>query len=244
MLYKVLAEDGTPFHGGSGRWALPADGKPGAWMPRLAGRLVACRYGYHLCERDNLIYWLGPTIWEAETRSRKLLRDGTKSVVSTARLLRRLETWNPRTQRLFAADCAERALERERAAGREPHPDSWRAIAVARRYANSKATPQELAAAAAAAAYAAYAATAAYAAYAATAAYAAYDAAYDAAYAAYAATAAYAAAYDAAHDAAHAAYDAAHDARAATYAATTAAAYAAERQWQTTRLWEYLDGEL
>ena len=215
MLYKVLAEDGTPFHGGSGRWALPADGKPGAWMPRLAGRLVACRYGYHLCERDNLIYWLGPTIWEAETRSRKLLRDGTKSVVSTARLLRRLETWNPRTQRLFAADCAERALERERAAGREPHPDSWRAIAVARRYANSKATPQELAAAAAAAAYAAYAATAAY-----------------------------AAAYDAAHDAAHAAYDAAHDARAATYAATTAAAYAAERQWQTTRLWEYLDGEL
>ena len=219
MLYKVLAEDGTPFHGGSGRWALPADGKPGAWMPRLAGRLVACRYGYHLCERDNLIYWLGPTIWEAETRSRKLLRDGTKSVVSTARLLRRLETWNPRTQRLFAADCAERALERERAAGREPHPDSWRAIAVARRYANSKATPQELAAAAAAAAYAAYAATAAYA--------AAYDAAHDAAHAAYAA-----------------AYDAAHDARAATYAATTAAAYAAERQWQTTRLWEYLDGEL
>src|SRR3990167_1810324 len=205
MLYKVLAEDGTPFHGGSGRWALPADGKPGAWMPRLAGRLVACRYGYHLCERDNLIYWLGPTIWEAETRSRKLLRDGTKSVVSTARLLRRLETWNPRTQRLFAADCAERALERERAAGREPHPDSWRAIAVARRYANSKATPQELAAAAAAASPAAS---------------------------------------DAAHAAAHAACAAAHDARAATYAATTAAAYAAERQWQTTRLWEYLDGEL
>ena len=228
MLYKVLAEDGTPFHGGSGRWALPADGKPGAWMPRLAGRLVACRYGYHLCERDNLIYWLGPTIWEAETRSRKLLRDGTKSVVSTARLLRRLETWNPRTQRLFAADCAERALERERAAGREPHPDSWRAIAVARRYANSKATPQELAAAAANAVHAA--------------AYA--NAAADAA--AYAATAAYAAA------AAAAAAPAANatDAHAAAYAAAAyaAAAYAAytatERQWQTTRLWEYLDGEL
>jgi len=232
MLYKVLAEDGTPFHGGSGRWALPADGKPGAWMPRLAGRLVACRYGYHLCERDNLIYWLGPTIWEAETRSRKLLRDGTKSVVSTARLLRRLETWNPRTQRLFAADCAERALERERAAGREPHPDSWRAIAVARRYANSKATPQELAAAAAnavhAAAYANAAADAA--AYAATAAYAAAAAAAAADAAAYAANAtdAHAAAY------ANAAY------AAAAYAAYTAT----ERQWQTTRLWEYLDGEL
>src|SRR3990167_6275500 len=214
MLYKVLAEDGTPFHGGSGRWALPADGKPGAWMPRLAGRLVACRYGYHLCERDNLIYWLGPTIWEAETRSRKLLRDGTKSVVSTARLLRRLETWNPRTQRLFAADCAERALERERAAGREPHPDSWRSIAVARRYANSKATPQELAAAAAnavhAAAYANAAADAA--AYAATAAYAAAAAA--------AATAVHAAAY------ANAAADAAAYAATAAYAAAAAAAAA------------------
>src|SRR3989304_296374 len=109
MLYKVLAEDGTPFHGGSGRWALPADGKPGAWMPRLAGRLVACRYGYHLCERDNLIYWLGPTIWEAETRSRKLLRDGTKSVVSTARLPPPLGEWDPRPARVFAARGARRA---------------------------------------------------------------------------------------------------------------------------------------
>ena len=216
MLYKVLAEDGTPFHGGSGRWALPADGKPGAWMPRLAGRLVACRYGYHLCERDNLIYWLGPTIWEAETRSRKLLRDGTKSVVSTARLLRRLETWNPRTQRLFAADCAERALERVRAAGREPHPDSWLAIAVARRYANSEATPRELA-------------TAATAAYAAT----GYDAA-----ATY--IAAYAAATTAATDATAVATAAAYAAAYAAYAAY--ATVYAERQWQTTRLWEYLDG--
>jgi RimJ/RimL family protein N-acetyltransferase len=34
--------------------------------------------------------------------------------------------------REFAADCAERALLRERAAGREPDPRSWAAIAVAR----------------------------------------------------------------------------------------------------------------
>ena len=218
MLYKVLNEDGTPCHGGSGQWALPAYGKPGAWMPRLTGTLIPCQYGYHLCERGDLVHWLGPTIWEAETEAMEPLRDGNKSVVASARLLRKLETWNRRTQRLFAADCAERALERERAAGREPHPDSWRAIAVARQFANGDATPQELAAAAANAVHAA--------AYANAAANAAANAVHAAANAAaYAATAAYAA-YDAAYDAAHAAY----------------AADATERQWQTKRLWEYLDG--
>lgn len=37
-----------------------------------------------------------------------------------------------RISRLFASDCAERALLRERGAGREPDPRSWRAVAVAR----------------------------------------------------------------------------------------------------------------
>ena len=98
-----------------------------------------------------------------------------------------------RTLRLFACDCAERALERERKAGRKPHADSWKVIEVARRFADGKATTKELEAARSAA-YAADADAAAYAA-----AYAAYAAdadaaAYAAAYAAYAAVyAAYAA---------------------------------------------------
>jgi hypothetical protein len=46
--------------------------------------------------------------------------------------------------RLFAADCAERALLREQAAGREPDPRSWAAAAVARRYARGEATDEEL----------------------------------------------------------------------------------------------------
>ena len=100
-----------------------------------------------------------------------------------------------RTLRLFACDCAERALERERKAGRKPHADSWKVIEVARRFADGKATNEELKAArsAAAAAYAAAAYAAAYAdadaaaaAYAA-AAYAASNAASNAAAAAYAA---------------------------------------------------------
>ena len=56
-----------------------------------------------------------------------------------------------RTQRLFGCDCAERALMSERSRGIEPDARSWNAIAVARRFANSEATADELSAACAAA---------------------------------------------------------------------------------------------
>ena len=105
----------------------------------------------------------------------------------------------------WACDCAERALLREREAGREPDIHSWKAVEVARQYAQgdfgvnaAHATTTNVYAAAAAAHAAAAAATAAdaHAAYAAAsaAAYAAYGAAY-AAVAAYAAAAYAAAAY-------------------------------------------------
>jgi hypothetical protein len=51
------------------------------------------------------------------------------------------------TRRLFACDCAEQALVRERCAGREPDPRSWRAIEVSRAYARGEATLEELEAA-------------------------------------------------------------------------------------------------
>ena len=120
-----------------------------------------------------------------------------------------------REARLFAADCAERALERERASGREPHEASWRAVETARRYARGEATRGELGTAAEDAARAAE------------------DAA------------ARAAAYAAAEDAAYAAEDAAAwaAARAAAAAAAEAAARAAEHERQVARLREYARGE-
>lgn len=51
----------------------------------------------------------------------------------------------------FSCDCAERALMRERAAGRDPDPRSWNATAVARRFVEGKATSDDLLAAMAAA---------------------------------------------------------------------------------------------
>jgi hypothetical protein len=63
--------------------------------------------------------------------------------------------------RLWACDCAERALLRERDAGREPDARSWRAVEVARAYAIGDVTDEELATARDAAGAAAWAAGAA-----------------------------------------------------------------------------------
>jgi len=113
--------------------------------------------------------------------------------------------------REFACRCAERALRRERAAGRKVDTRLWEAVRMARRYARGKATDEELAAARDAAWDAARDA--------------AWDAARDAAWDA-ARDAARAAAWDAARDAA---WDAARD---AAWDAARGGAMESERKWQ------------
>jgi len=54
-------------------------------------------------------------------------------------LIGRLSAWLGSRLRLFAADCAERALLREREAGREPDDRSWEALRVSRAYARGDA---------------------------------------------------------------------------------------------------------
>ena len=39
--YKVLNDDGTAYHGGTGRWHLPTAEKPGRWMRRIPRREMA-----------------------------------------------------------------------------------------------------------------------------------------------------------------------------------------------------------
>ncbi len=211
VLFKVLAEDGRPHHGGKGAWPLP-NGKPGKWL-KVDGDLVPCSNGLHLCRPGDLVSWLGPTVWLAEA-GKERIEQADKVVVRRARLLSRCEAWNDRTARLFAADCAERVLtlfERERPDDSRPRD----AIAAARAFANDEIDAGARAAAGAAAWAAARAA--------------AWDAA---------GAAAWAAAWDAAWDAARAA---ARDAAgAAAWDAARAAARDAEREWQTARLMEYL----
>jgi hypothetical protein len=153
-LYKVLDDTGACHHGGQGRWHLPSADAPGEWMPAIHGALEPCRRGYHLCRETDLINWLGPAIFIAEYDGDRVeVNDANegKVVVRRARLLSRVSNWDAQSARLFACDCAERALLRESERGREPDPRCWESIAVARRFVRGEATQVELTAARAAA---------------------------------------------------------------------------------------------
>ena len=188
--YKVLAADGcSPAHGGTGEWFLPKGKHAGKWMPAV--KPILCKSGYHFVTLNQLPHWIGPTLYELEVRG-KILRANDKSVAAQARLIRRVDTWNEKTLRIFAADCAEHVLGiYEKMYPNDDRPR--KAIQAARNFANvlidasAASAAYDASAASAAAAEAAYGASAA-------AAYAAYAAAGAAPYAAAAAYAAYAAA--------------------------------------------------
>ncbi len=191
-----------------------------------------CEYGYHSSPTlwDCLSYASGPMACLVEI-SKPIDTDETKDrrkAVSASRKLIKVVNVD-RELRLFACDCAERMLhiyERN-----NPSKAPRQAIEVARRFADGKATKEELAAA--------YDAANA----------AAFDAAYDAARDAYDAarvaawTAARAAARAAAWGAAWAAGDAAWAAAwAAAWDAAWAAAQTAERKWQRKHFNEMFGG--
>ena len=200
--FKFLGADGrSPY--ADHPWPLPRGSGPGAWV-KAKGPLVACENGIHVVTLPHLLVWANDRLYTVETRG-ECVDAGNKLVVREARLLHRVETWNDTTARLFACDCAERALRRVTARHGKQDPRSWKATRVARKFARGEATRTDLAAAWAAARDAARAA------------------ARDAARAA-ARDAARAAAWDAAGDAAR------------------AAAGAAERDWQCSRLLQYVSG--
>jgi hypothetical protein len=220
-LYKILSKDNGPIYGNPNfKWSLPRGKRPGEWMPPINGELVLCENGYHACRRGDLLDWLGPNIYELEYRG-EIIEGGGKVVVSEARLTHHFKAWNEQTARLFACDCAAHVLYIY-----EKHCKDDRRIReginLARRFAKGKATQKELTAARTAAWEAAGAAWAA----------------------AGAARAAAGAAW-AAGEAAGAAWAAAWAARAAAGAAWAAGAAArdAEIEWQTRKLFEYLNGK-
>ena len=218
-LYKVLDHNGKPMHGGSGCYPLPTADKPGKWMSPIKP-LVSCHSGYHVCRgAEHLIHWLGPVIWGVETCG-KVVEADNKVVCEQVRLVARVDTWNDRTARLFAADCAEHVLplfEQQCPGDMRPR----KAVEAARAYAREEINKMALAAARAAGDVAAADAARA----AANAADAAWTAGNAAAWAA-------AAAADAAWAVARAA------------AAAASAARVAERKWQAERLRYYLSGKI
>ena len=108
--YKFTKADGSPCNGGSGRWSLPRGKRPGAWW-KIDGDIRPCSNGLHLCRAQDLTAWMNEALWEVEVHANsEIIVANEKVVVRQARLLRRIDTWNDRTARLFAVHCAARVL--------------------------------------------------------------------------------------------------------------------------------------
>ena len=124
---------------------MPSGKRPGKFLT-IEGQIRACSCGLHFCREDQLLEWIGPVVWEFEPRG-EIVDAGNKLVCAKGRLVRRCEGWNETTARLFAIDCATRALNREKKSGRTPDPRSYEALKVARKFAKGEATYDELSAA-------------------------------------------------------------------------------------------------
>jgi len=243
--YHFLRADMTAGSGNEPPWTVGEE-------RRVKGKLQMYAYGYHSSPtwRDALRYAPGMIASIVEVPFRGTLKDTDKQVSRRRKLIAARDS--NRTVILWAAECAERPLLREREAGREPDKRSWKVIEVLRLFLDGKATQKQMSAARSAAYSAAYAARSAARSAAASATYAARSATYAAycAAASAAASAAYAArsaADSAAASAAYAAYAAyaarsAADSAAASAAANAAASAAdsAEKEWQANRLDEMM----
>jgi hypothetical protein len=143
--YKFLFPNGTTPQG-HGVWPLPEGGKPGEWLPKITGDLVACKNGYHVLQAQHLIDWVcGADLYEVEVKG-KVAEWGNKNGVRQARAVRKITGWNEQTARLFAADCAEHVLP----VYEKSHPSDARpreAITAARAVARGEISAEGLAAA-------------------------------------------------------------------------------------------------
>jgi len=133
-LYKCLLDGGVSPYAGY-KYPLPQNGEPGEWTPLIKHKIVECKVGYHLCRRQDVIYWLTNNLYEAEYRGKPyVFKDNVAA--RSVRLLRRIETWNKRTIYLYCADVVERVLhifEREYPEDKRPRE----AIQACRDYANN-----------------------------------------------------------------------------------------------------------
>ena len=107
------------------------------------GDPVLCEHGLHASRRvlDALEYGRGSIL--ACVRLSGQIVEGDDKLAGTARETVWLGDVSATLHR-FACDVAERALQAERAAGREPDPRSWAAIATKRRWLAGEATDAAL----------------------------------------------------------------------------------------------------
>lgn len=140
LFFKFLTKDNHGSLSGF-KWPVPVGGFPGEWV-EVEGELVMCNNGIHVCEWKDVFAWLDARMYLVEVGGECVSCDN-KLAFRRARLVHRVESWNDRTARLFAADCAERAAR----CWVPVDALDWNpadTIDVVRRFANGDATQQEL----------------------------------------------------------------------------------------------------
>lgn len=144
--YKFLHQDNHgPFTAFNYNAYLPRDGQPGPWLPTLPGgtrTLVPCERGYHFCTTEQMIDWLDEQLYEVEP-GRATIDSGDKCAATRLRFVRHIDTWNERTARLFAADCVERVLSIYETIYPADHYPRW-AVEAVRAYAKGEIDTNEL----------------------------------------------------------------------------------------------------
>jgi len=133
-----------PVKNGDGTWT------PGEWTQPAQGDLKTRTNGYRVCRPADLINWINAELYECEIDGYQIACDDpgeSELCARRVRLIRRVESWNERTARLFAVWCARRAL----ALIPDPDPRSVAAVDTSERFAYGRATAGELDAARAAA---------------------------------------------------------------------------------------------
>jgi hypothetical protein len=81
---------------------------PGEWVEAAAA--VPCREGVHACRREDLSYWLAPSLWEIELEE-PVVATRHKLTARRGRLIARVDAYPAAAQQLGAV-CAWRARDR------------------------------------------------------------------------------------------------------------------------------------
>ncbi len=125
MLLKVMNETGQSAHGVDVTHAeyLPPADQPGEWMPPIEGALVYQQIGYHCGDENQILEWLGPSIYEVEHEG-ELLEVPRAKVARRIRLLRKCSAWSDQAARTFAVECALRVLPLFTAISDSPAPQN------------------------------------------------------------------------------------------------------------------------
>ena len=86
------------------QWPKPRGSKPGKWA-KATGELNPCVNGIHATDWAHATRWLQAECYVIELRGESVEADD-KLCYRAGRLVRRVESWDERSARLFATDCA------------------------------------------------------------------------------------------------------------------------------------------